>query len=137
MREDFGGTPVFAAFRDRYREYLAAFAGKPNVTLLRYEDMVADFPGWLRTVVTAFDLEDPEAAVADLFERHRGAFDVTGEDVMRHKRQVVPGDHRRRLKAETVVFLTEQFAEILRELGYDSPAASIPARRTSSVGHPC
>jgi hypothetical protein len=115
---DYDGVPVFQVFKQRYRDYLDHLAWRPNVTLLRYEDMIADLPTWLHSVVRAFDFADEDAVVAELLNRHQGAFDVAGEDVMRHKRQVMPGDHRRRMRPETVRFLNAEFADILQELGY-------------------
>jgi hypothetical protein len=56
------------------------------------------------------------------FEAHKADFQVEDEDVYRHKRQVLPGDHTRKLQPETIADLNEKFAEILNKLGYESVA---------------
>jgi hypothetical protein len=45
---------------------------------------------------------------------------VSSENAHAHKRQVVPGDHRRKLAPETIVQLNQQFGEILSLLQYDA-----------------
>ncbi|WP_448604921.1 sulfotransferase domain-containing protein [Thermoleptolyngbya sp.] len=57
-----------------------------------------------------------------LFEAHKADFQVEDEDIYRHKRQVLPGDHTRKLQSETIADLNEKFAEILNKLGYESVA---------------
>jgi hypothetical protein len=41
------------------------------------------------------------------------------ERIDSHARQRIPGDHRRKLRAETVSELNERFAEILDRLEYE------------------
>lgn len=55
----------------------------------------------------------------ELFEAHKTDFQVEDEDVYRHKRQVLPGDHTRKLQPETIAALNEKFTEILNALGYE------------------
>ena len=42
----------------------------------------------------------------------------TKENKMKHKRQVTPGDHRRKLKPETIAKLNTDLADILTRYGY-------------------
>jgi hypothetical protein len=49
-----------------------------------------------------------------------GRFDVEQEDVFSHKRQVQPGDHRRKLKPETIEEITEMFRPVLVPLNYET-----------------
>ena len=42
----------------------------------------------------------------------------TSENLMKHKRQVIPGDHRRKLKPETIATLNSDLADILDRYGY-------------------
>ncbi len=112
-------TPQHLASYQRYCLFLQA---NPNFLLLRYEDMVADFGAFLDRVIDYWGLSvDTEMrnrflALAD--------FEVQGEDVHSHKRQVTPGDHRRKLAPETIGWLTEQFSAVLDQLGY-GPAGEI------------
>jgi hypothetical protein len=106
-------TPSFVT---RYRKYCEHLQLNPNLLLLRYEEMIADFGQWLDRIIDYWDLP------VDQFTRHRFAamadFDVDRENVHSHKRQVQPGDHRRKLHPDTVHWLTDQFAEVLGILGY-------------------
>lgn len=54
-----------------------------------------------------------------LYEDHKADFQVQDEDVYRHKRQVMPGDHTRKLQPQTIAALNQQFANILQTLGYE------------------
>ena len=45
--------------------------------------------------------------------REEADFAVDVEDVMRHKRQVQPGDFRRKLKAETIDLLNLEFDDVI------------------------
>ena len=44
---------------DRYERYLTELLGRPNTTVVSYEEMVLAFPSWLEKIVGAFDLTDP------------------------------------------------------------------------------
>jgi len=105
-----------------YQRYCQLLQANPNFLLLRYEDMVGDFGTFLDRVINYWGLSvDAEfrnrfLALAD--------FDVQGEDVHSHKRQVKPGDHRRKLAPETIGWLIEQFSAVLDQLGY-GPAGEI------------
>jgi hypothetical protein len=104
-------SSVGAIFADYSRNLL----GRPNVFLAKYEKLVTDFDGWLQEVTAFLDLQ-PSAALLD--ELRRGAvFDVE-EDVNRHKRQVTPGDHKRKLKPETIAQLNAILGDVLDQLQY-------------------
>jgi hypothetical protein len=105
--------------RDRYHSYLREVVGRPNVSLVSYEEMVLDFPSWLKKGLVAFGLEDAGETYAFLMERHGQAVKPTGEeDVWSHKRRVTPGDYKEKLKPETIAELNRRFAEVLEALGY-------------------
>ena len=78
--------------------------------------MVLDFPSWESQLYTYLDVDPPEpirTQVADLAN-----FDVPSEDVTQHKRQVVPGDHKRKLKPATIEEMNTILAEHLTQYGY-------------------
>jgi hypothetical protein len=106
-----------------YADYCREVLGRPNVLLLKYEDMVRDFRPWLEQIVAYWGLPTNTPTIAQLIKE--ADFTVSREDPNSHKRQVQPGDHKRKLKSETIDRLNEMFAEILDTLGYD---------RASSVG---
>jgi len=100
--------------------------GRPNVTIVHYEDMVLNFPAWLDQVLAAFEsIRVPAKKVRNLFlpqsvrrmglrhhllKSNRSAFDVSQENVFSHKRKVTPGDHREKLEPATIAELNEIFA---------------------------
>jgi hypothetical protein len=88
---------------------------RPDAVLSRYEDMVTDFPKWLDGLLDAIGLTIPAKLRKEL--TRGAAFDVD-EDKNRHKRQVIPGDFRRKLLPETQAKLTEKFRTDLAYFGY-------------------
>jgi hypothetical protein len=112
-----------------YRQICNTLAARPNVTLLRYEDMVSRYDVWLADFLTGLtracspgDRPALQAQLekihADAYARHRNDFQVDHENVMSHKRQVLPGDHRRKLAPATIERLNAEFCEVLAQLSY-------------------
>jgi hypothetical protein len=88
-------------------------ADRPATAVLRYEDMVDDWPSFLRVLREVFDLD--EDALRDLERESRpGEIERPGH----HKRSGATGDHRRKLAPESVTALTERFGPFLRAFGY-------------------
>lgn len=108
---------------DRYQTYLKEIAGKPNVILLSYEEMVLDFGSWLRKFLSAFDLSNPEQTYQIVSEKRGPSVQPGSEDASKHKRKVTPGDHKEKLKPETVAELNRRFGNVLAALGYSQHAA--------------
>lgn len=107
-------APVFA---ERYEAYCDKLLGRPNVLLLKYEEMIEDFDGWLKRILNFTGWTPREETLNRLrAESRRGG--EAQEDITRHKRQALPGDHRRKLKPETVARLDETFTATLKRLGY-------------------
>ncbi len=108
---------------DRYQRYLDELLDRPNTIVVSYEEMVLAFPSWLEKIVSAFALPDPEETRAVVAARHANSVAAEGEeDVWSHKRKVTPGDHREKLRAETIRQLDKIFASVLERLGYLGPA---------------
>jgi len=106
---------------DRYERYLTELLGRPNTTVVSYEEMVLAFPSWLEKIVGAFDLPEPEETRAVVVARHANSVGAEEEDVWSHKRKVTPGDHREKLQPETIRQLDRIFATVLERLGYSGP----------------
>jgi hypothetical protein len=102
----------------RYRNYIEHLLGRPNVTLLRYEEMVTDYPSWLEKFSRTFPLPDRQALLESSAAQSASFFPRRSSDVMSHVRHVTPGDFRNKLKPETIARLNEVFAEVLGRLGY-------------------
>ena len=108
---------------DRYQRYLLELLGRPNTRALSYEEMVLSFPSWLEKIVSAFELPAPEETRAVVAARHANSVAAgEEEDVWSHKRKVTPGDHREKLKSETIRELDRIFGPILDRLGYSGAA---------------
>ena len=93
---------------ESYEAYHAAWA-EHDILLLSYEQMVTHFGAWLKRFLKRCGMMNlkPKLMRFDKFEPPRR------EDVHKHKRQVRPGDHRRKLKRRTIRVLDNKFAEIL------------------------
>lgn len=129
------GNPYGAhigSVRERYKNYLTEIVGRPNATVLSYEEMVLDFAGWLRKVLAAFELDNPEATYRFVTSRVNVDNDVTkkaarsrarpvepaGEDIRSHRRKATPGDHKEKLKPKTILELNRRFSDVLDLMGY-------------------
>ncbi|HEX5102847.1 MAG TPA: sulfotransferase domain-containing protein, partial [Pirellulaceae bacterium] len=114
-----------------FRKYCDFLHAHPNACLLRYEDMVRDFSGFLDNVSNYWGLS------VDAPTRERllalADFAVSTEDVHSHKRQVTPGDHRRKLSADSVRWLTDQFLDALETLGYGPEGEIRPLKCVTSL----
>lgn len=106
------------AWLGRYKDYCDHVLKRTNTIFVTYEEMVTDFETWLRKYISPFPLPDTERMVRKLVRKYRNNFLVRREDVHRQKRQVAPGDHKRKLKPETIAILNEKFGNMLAELGY-------------------
>ena len=87
-----------------------------DYTLLTYENMVLDFPSWETRLYTYLNVDPPKNIRTQVAELAN--FDVATEDVTQHKRQVMPGDHKRKLKAATIDEMNSILAEHLTQYGY-------------------
>ena len=100
----------------RIRAYLKHVDKSDRHLISRYEDMVLDFPRWVRNVSEFIGGGDGTEAVDRLVRKV--SFDTKKEDIFKHKRQVQPGDHRRKLEAKTIIQLNEICGDVLPRLGY-------------------
>ena len=106
----------------KYSLYCDVLLPRENVLLVKYEDMVADFAGWLNQVLYFWGLDLDRRLIKTLVDGTD--FEVQSEDVHSHKRQVTPGDHRRKLKPATIERLDEEFGDVLDRLGYSRDVAT-------------
>jgi len=101
----------------RYRRYMDELANKPNVHITKYETMIADFPRWLDELLSFCSLTisaDERKKLIDEADKSRN----TNEDRTKHRRQVIPGDHCRKLKPDTIDGLNAAFQDVLARYGY-------------------
>jgi len=109
-------APVVQATLRRYADELMPV---PGTLVTTYEELVTDLGAWLRRALAFLDVPADEALVAELVAEGRPA--PEREDVHAKRRQVTPGDHRRKLRAETIAALDEQLADELVVFGYAAP----------------
>ena len=88
----------------------------PEVLLLHYEEMVEDTDRWLGRIAGFVDQPLTDQLRKKL--ARKTDFTVSKEDTSRHKRQITPGDHRRKLKPETIAELNEILGSELEFFGY-------------------
>lgn len=103
-------------FLNRYYQYHKELMGKTNVLFLKYEDMVENFAAWLDRLIEFLGMGLPREFIGRL--KAEADFKVDKEDIHKHKRQVTPGDHKRKLKPETIDILNSKTKEIRELFGY-------------------
>ncbi len=100
----------------RYGQYCNALDQHDNVELMTYEQFVLDFPAWVDRLSQLWGLPIEGPLRQDLMQL--ADFDVGRENIYAHKRQVTPGDHRRKLRPDTIETLNRRMAPVLERLGY-------------------
>jgi len=93
-----------------YSIYKNAY-NKDTMLLLTYEEMVTNFKSYLKKMLDWCELSEHFQPMSS-FDR----FKPPKEDIYAHKRQVTPGDHKRKLTPQTVNQLTRRFKPILEWL---------------------
>lgn len=99
-----------------YQTYCKQLLANKNMLFVKYEKMVEDFDGWLQNVAEHLNLDNEVDALAEI--KRKANFSVPSEDKFAQRRQVTPGDHQRKLRAQTIETLNKNFSSILRQLGY-------------------
>lgn len=97
---------------ERYRQKLPV----ENLTVYRYEDVIYDKAEWLRDMVGKLGLPQSPNRIRKIardFDVFPGA-----ERQEKHIRQVHPGNHKKKLKEETIDGLNNILSEFLNSYGY-------------------
>ena len=91
-------------------------ANTPRHRLYRYEEIIFDKLAWTVDMVEYLGLSPPPHLVSTVVARN----DVLpAEDApLEHVRHVTPGDHRDKLRPETIAALDARFGEVMNKLGY-------------------
>ncbi len=106
-------APATQAILRRYADELLPV---PGTLLTTYEELVTDLGAWLRRTLAFLDLPADEEVVARLVTAERPP--PRQEDQLAKRRQVTPGDHRRKLAPDTIAALDELLAPELETFGY-------------------
>ena len=90
--------------------------------LRRYEDIIFDKGKFVAELCSHFEIDIPKQRLESVAK----AIDIRpeAEDVMAHVRRVTPGDHREKLKEETVEQLNDIFKDILAKYDYKADVRS-------------
>jgi hypothetical protein len=102
----------------RYRLYIERLLGRPNVILVKYEEMVLDYRSWLTKFIEPFPIANRSRVVDDLVVQAPTFFPRRSSDELHHVRHVTPGDFRSKLKPSTIQHLDQIFSDTLDALGY-------------------
>lgn len=106
-------------FLPEYKEYYKGLIGKPNVLFLKYEDMVENFDAWLDQLIEFLGMDISKEFIDQI--KVEVDFNVSKEDIYKHKRQVTPGDYKRKLKPGTIDVLDSKTREVRKLFGYKTP----------------
>ena len=87
-----------------------------NLKVYRYEDVVFEKRKWLADVLDYAGIMLLESQVHEIADKYDVVPDV--EDETKHIRRVIPGDHKNKLKPETIEKLNYTFAEMLKRFDY-------------------
>jgi len=102
----------------RMQQYFNLQRSCSAVCILRYEDMIADFPTWLDKLLTHCQWKISPILRNQLISEAEKAGHRKPENTESHRRQVSPGEHKRKLQDKTIKNLNEYLSEELQQLGY-------------------
>ncbi|MEL4898420.1 sulfotransferase domain-containing protein [Crocosphaera sp. Alani8] len=132
-------TNTAPGIKERYEIYCNNLLNRENVVFIKYEDMVYEYDKWLKEFLSAFYYTNhknlgtsnfldyhnilfeiyKKFIFTKLYRKYKTQFKVSKERIYKHKRQITPGDHKRKLSPETIEFLNYEFKDILNLLKYE------------------
>jgi hypothetical protein len=88
--------------------------------LYRYEEIIFDKQAWAADMVEYLGLSPPPNLVSMVVARN----DVvpSADAPLEHIRHVTPGDHRNKLRPETIAALDARFERLMKKMGYSTLA---------------
>jgi hypothetical protein len=104
-------------YRKRLDAIDALVSEHDDLLLLTYEQMVERTDEWLNRLGEFFNLPITSGLRGRLGNVLESPSD---EDTSRHKRQVTPGDHRRKLSPDVIAKMDSGLATYLRKYGYET-----------------
>jgi len=100
---------------DKYDRHLFALCA--GVHVARYEDMVENFNDWLNDLLSSCGLNISDAMRNELIACHE-ARRPTSENIHKHLRKGMPGEHREKLEPKTTEKLNQIFEKTLIRFRY-------------------
>ena len=104
--------------RNIFTAYMDECSGKPNVHLVKFEEMISDFPTWLRGILDFCELDVSEQRFAELCQEQENSRPSGKEAKNKHLRKGVAGDFKDKLQAETIEYLNSELEDVLQHFGY-------------------
>ena len=101
----------------RWQTYADMIRRDPDLRLFKYEFIIDNFEEWMNQVVDHTGLPAKPAMVKALADAH--VADVQEEEVTKHRRQIRPGDHKRKLEQSTIDELNALYGDIIELFGYE------------------
>ena len=114
---DFWGKPL----KERYQPILnISTTIDSQITIVKYEEMVMDFKSWLLKVIKPFQFNPVLETIflERCYQKYRKEFEKNNESLT-HKRKITPGDHREKLRPETIKKLNHIFQDVLLKFNYN------------------
>ena len=111
-------------YKKIYSDYCKFVLPNSNVTLLRYEDFADNLNQWLAKLEEGLRImldDETKESIAIL----KGDGKEIVEDPTQHVRKGKPGDHRSKLRLETIDHLNSIFEHELKALGYARDISTI------------
>jgi len=114
------------SWKANYERTIELARATPGCNLVTYEDLVLRYDKWLMQYLMSFKPLVRGGDIRPLFmhclETFRDEFVILPEDVHRHKRKMLPGDHKEKLAPETIAVLDREFASVLEYFNYPKSA---------------
>jgi Sulfotransferase domain len=101
--------------RQEFISYDTVLASE-RTRLFRYEDVVFSKVAWIRDILDFLGETLPEESVGIIARKVDRQPEAERPD--KHVRKVTPGDHKEKLRPETITRLNDAFADILKRFGY-------------------
>ncbi len=105
-----------AQYERIYKQYCEVLQKNSKIFFLKYELMVSEFDDWIMKLSEHIGLDQHSALIAVI--KNKASFKVESEDIYSQRRQVTPGDFRRKLKPSTIEALNKQFSTVLDQFQY-------------------
>jgi len=114
-----GSDPYVEKIKDVIR-----FTELPNVLVVRYEEMVTDFPTWAKMAVSPLDLtlSQIDQLLQEFGPEFNNIQELTPDRILKGEvsfvRKMYPGDYLDKLKPETIEYINERMESFLSFFGY-------------------
>lgn len=118
QQPEFSRWSLEQKFRPLLERISSGVSSQQHDIVVKYETMVTQFPSWVAEVIKPFEFRLPRIAVGRLAWKYRNDFRPSTEPGA-HKRRIIPGDFRDKLKPETIRKLNERFADVLQAFDYE------------------